>query len=104
MNSDVSFFRFYKPFVIAAPIVFVLMLIVYVIANMYYYMIVGEGKMEADTANAIVGCFRIAPVIVTAGLLILGKFVADRNREKHMRMIAEIHRAEENKPSIFTKI
>ena len=100
----VPIFRFYKPFVIAAPIVFVLMFIVYLIANTYFYLLVSEGKMDSDTANMIIGCFRIAPVIISAGILMLGVPAAQKRREKYIRMVEEIHEAEKDKNSIFSRI
>ena len=100
----VPFFRFYKTFVIAAPIVFVLMFIVYLIANTYFYLLVSEGKMDSDTANMIIGCFRIAPVIISAGILMLGVPAAQKRREKYIRMVEEIHEAEKDKNSIFSRI
>ena len=103
-NGTVSFFRFYKPFVIAAPIVFVLMSIVYVMANIYFYMLVGEGKIEADTANFYIDCFRMAPAVLSAVLLILGAFIARNRREKYIRMVEEVHEAEKDKKSIFSEI
>lgn len=103
-QSNVSFFRFYKPFVIAAPIIFVLMFIVYVYANVEFYLLVARGEMDSATANFWIDCFRNAPPVATALDLIIGIFIARKNREKHLRMIEDVHEAHKDEKSIFAKI
>lgn len=102
-NDTAPFFRFYKPFVITAPILFVLMCIVYVMANIYFYMLVVERKMDVDTANFYIDCFRMAPAVLSAVLLILGAFIARNRREKHIRMIEAVREAEKDKKKFFSE-
>lgn len=100
----VSFFKFYEPFVIAAPISFVLLFIIYVIANIYFYMLVCDGKMDSSTANFWIACFRNAPFIVPGILLVLGIFAARKKRENYIRMIEEVHESQKDEKPIFSEI
>ena len=103
-QSKVSFYRFYRPFVIAAPILFVLLCIVYVWANIYFYMLVARGEMDVTTANFWIDCFRRSPLVITAIDLIIGIFVARKKKEKHIRMIEQVHEAHKNAKRIFGDI
>ena len=103
-QSKVSFYRFYRPFVIAAPILFVLLCIVYVWANIYFYMLVARGEMDVTTANFWIDCFRRSPLFITALDLIIGIFVARKKKEKHLRMIEDVHESIKDENKIFDKI
>ncbi len=100
----VSFFKFYEPFVIAAPITFVLLFIVYVWANIYFYMLVARGEMDSATANFWILCFRNAPFIVPNVLLILGIFVARKKRKNYIRLIEEVHESQKDEKPVFSEI
>lgn len=103
-TDNVPFFRFYKPFVIAAPILFIFMFIVYVFANIQFYLLVARGEMDVTTANFWIDCFRNAPPIVTALDLIIGIFVARKMKEKHLRKIEDVHESLKDENKIFEKI
>lgn len=103
-QSKVSFYRFYRPFVIAAPILFVLLCIVYVWANIYFYMLVARGEMDVTTANFWIDCFRRSPLVITALDLIIGIFVARKKKEKHLRMIEDVNESLKDENKIFEKI
>lgn len=103
-QSKVSFYRFYRPFVIAAPITFVLLFIIYVIANIYFYMLVCDGKMDSTTANFWIACFRNAPFILPNVLLILGIFVARKKRKDYIRLIEEVHESQKDEKPVFSEI
>ncbi len=103
-TDNVSLFRFYKPFVIAAPILFVLMCIVYVWANIYFYMLVSRGEMDSETANFWIDFFRRSPLVITALDLIIGIFVARKKKEKHLRMIEDVHESLKDENKIFEKV
>lgn len=103
-QSKVSFYRFYRPFVIAAPILFVLLCIVYVWANIYFYMLVARGEMDSATANFWIFCFRNAPFIVPNVLLILGIFVARKKRKDYIRLIEEVHESQKDEKPFFSEI
>lgn len=103
-QSKVSFYRFYRPFVIAAPILFVLLCIVYVWANIYFYMLVARGEMDVTTANFWIDCFRRSPLVITALDFIIGIFVARKKKEKHLRMIEDVHESIKDENKIFEKI
>jgi hypothetical protein len=103
-QSKVSFYRFYRPFVIAAPILFVLLCIVYVWANIYFDMLVARGEMDVTTANFWIGCFRRSPLVIRALDLIIGIFVARKKKEKHLRMIEDVHESIKDENKIFEKI
>lgn len=103
-QSKVSFYRFYRPFVIAAPILFVLLCIVYVWANIYFYMLVARGEMDVTTANFWIDCFRRSPLAITALDLIIGIFVARKKKEKPLRIIEDVHESIKDENKIFEKI
>lgn len=101
-TDNVPFFRFYKPFVIAAPILFVLMCIVCVYADAL--IIVGSEKIASETATAWMAFFGSSPLTVPALDLIIGIFIARKNREKHIHMIEQVHEAHKNEKRIFGDI
>ena len=101
-TDNVSFFRFYKPFVIAAPILFVLMCIVCVYADAL--IIVGSEEIATETATAWMFFFGSSPLIITALDLIIGVYIARKNREKHIRMIEQVHESLKDENKIFEKI
>ena len=101
-TDNVPFFRFYKPFVIAAPILFVLMFIICIYADAL--IIVGSEEIATETATAWMFFFGSSPLVIPALDLIIGIFVARKNREKHIRMIEQVHEAHKNEKRIFGDI
>ena len=79
-TDNVPFFRFYKPFVIAAPILFVLMFIICIYADALF---IASEELDPETA--------------AFGMAFFG-------REKHIRMIEQVHEAHKNEKRIFGDI
>lgn len=100
-TDNVPFFRFYKPFVIAAPILFVLMFIICIYADALF---IASEELDPETAAFWMAFFGSSPLVVPALDLIIGIFVARKNRENHIRMIEQVHEAHKNEKRIFGDI
>ena len=91
-TDNVPFFRFYKPFVIAAPCIY---------ADALF---IASEELDPETATFWMAFFGSSPLVVPALDLIIGIFVARKNREKHIRMIEQVHEAHKNEKRIFGDI
>ena len=100
-TDNVPFFRFYKPFVIAAPILFVLMFIICIYADALF---IASEELDTETAAFGMAFFGSSPLTVPALDLIIGIFVARKKKEKHLRLIEEVHEAQKDEKPVFSEI
>ena len=100
-TDNVPFFRFYKPFVIAAPILFVLMFIICIYADALF---IASEELDPETAAFGMAFFGSSPLTVPALDLIIGIFVARKKKEKHLRMIEDVHESLKDENKIFEKV